>query len=57
MDRKVITNIELERLQHINSTRLPKIISKNGRRYEWIGIGWIDAGLEKGDEVVIVVAR
>ena len=51
---KTITFSELKRLSFANSERLPQVINLNGVRKQWVGIGWVDEGELKGDEVLVV---
>lgn len=52
--QKTIQRDELARLAFRNSRRLPQAIDEDGVRYEWVGIGWIDCGKARGDEVKVV---
>lgn len=52
--RKTISLKELSRLSFCNSRRLPRIVEKDGKRLEWVGIGWIDIGKPTGQEVLVV---
>ena len=56
MEKKVetIKRVDLARLAYINSPRLPQVINDGGTRYRWVGIGWVDEGPAKGDEVKAV---
>ena len=50
---KTITQSELARRAFCNSKDLPQVINNGGTRFEWVGIGWIEAGPAQGDEVVV----
>lgn len=50
--RKTIEYSELWKRSFCNSKTVP--VSLCGRRMEYVGIGWIDAGPERGDEPVVV---
>lgn len=52
--RETIKFAEFKRLEFCNSHKLPTTIEHNGRRMHWIGIGWIDEGPAKGDEILLV---
>jgi hypothetical protein len=52
--RKTITFDEFKRLEFCNSAKLPLTIEHDGRRQHWVGIGWIDQGPARGDEVLVV---
>ena len=51
---KTIKFAELKRLSLCNSPKLPSVVNALGRRMEWVGIGWIDAGKATGREVKVV---
>jgi len=52
---KTITSEALARLAFCNSPKLPHVIVVlKPRRMQWVGIGWIDCGEPKGDEVVVI---
>lgn len=51
---KKITRAKLARLAFTNSPKLPQAVVINGSRKEWVGIGWIDCGTPRGDEVLVV---
>ncbi len=54
MKQKTISEEALARLSFLNSPKLPKaVVVMRPRRMEWVGIGWIDCGEPKGDEVVV----
>jgi hypothetical protein len=46
-----IGRAELARLAFVNSGRLPQVVNDGGRRTRWVGIGWVDEGAARGDEV------
>lgn len=51
---KKISSLELAKLAYIESDELPKsVVILKPRRMEWVGIGWIDCGEPRGDEVVV----
>lgn len=52
--RKPITHAELSRLAVCDSPDLPQYINLYGRRKWWAGIGWVDNGDARGDEVEVV---
>lgn len=52
--RKTIRFSELKRLSIANSDKLPSPVQVGDRHMEWVGIGWIDVGPAKGDEVLVV---
>lgn len=45
---------ELRRLCTVNSRRIPKVLKIRGKRYVWVGVGLVDEGELKGDEVRVV---
>lgn len=45
---------ELKRLQFCNSDKLPQLISRGGRRLQWVGIGWIDEGPSGNVETIVI---
>lgn len=45
---------EVSILAFCNSKKLPLFVNFGGKRKQWVGIGWIDAGPLTGREVVIV---
>ena len=51
---KTIKRAELCRLAFCNSDKLPTIIEIDGRRKWWVGIGWVDEGAPRGDEVKVI---
>jgi len=53
-DRKTIARSKLAVLSACNSKKLPLAVNDYGVRREWVGIGWIDVGKARGDEVVVV---
>jgi len=53
-DRRTIGREELARLAFCNSTKLPWTIELDGNRYQWVGIGWVNEGEPRGDEVLVV---
>ena len=42
------------RFSACNGKRTPLAVSDHGVRREWVGIGWIDVGEARGDEVVVL---
>lgn len=51
---KTITLEELGRLAELNSPRPPRaVVVRRLRRMEWTGIGWLDCGDPRGDEVIV----
>lgn len=52
--RKRISREELSRLSFTNSPKLPQVVEIDGRRMEWVGIGWIGVGAPTGREVLVV---
>jgi len=54
LDVKTITKSELERLSFCNSKKLPRAVNIDGVRYEWVGIGWVEAGKPTGKEPKVV---
>jgi len=51
---KTISTVELARLTYRLSDDIPKaIVVMRPRRMEYVGIGWIDCGEPKGDEVAV----
>jgi hypothetical protein len=52
---KRISTLELAKLTFLNSDDIPKaVVVMKPRRMEWVGIGWIDCGEPRGDEVVVI---
>ncbi len=52
---KKITTLELAKLTFLKSDDIPKaVVVMKPRRMEWVGIGWIDCGEPRGDEVVVL---
>lgn len=51
--RPTIGLAELSRLSFCNSEQLPKAVEMDGKRLEWVGIGWVVVGSALGDEVLI----
>lgn len=52
---KRITTLELAKLTYLESDDIPKaVVVLKPRRMEWVGIGWIDCGPPRGDEVVVL---
>jgi hypothetical protein len=45
---------ELQQLSFCNSKKCPAAVEMNGKRHEWVGIGWVEAGKPTGREVLIV---
>lgn len=52
--QKTITRSELARLTFCNGKKLPLAVNDGGIRKEWVGIGWIDGGKPRGDEVLVI---
>ena len=52
--RTTITRFELARLSFCNSKNLPLAVNDNGVRKEWVGIGWIEVGKPRGNEVLVI---
>lgn len=52
--RKTIRISELSRLAFCNSERLPTVVECNGKRLQWVGIGWVDEGKPRGDETLVI---
>jgi hypothetical protein len=52
--QKTITRLELSRLSFCNSKRFPMSVNDDGLRKEWVGIGWIETGKPRGDEVLVI---
>jgi hypothetical protein len=51
---KKISSLELAKLTFIDSDDIPKaVVVMKPRRMEWVGIGWVDCGEPRGDEVVV----
>jgi hypothetical protein len=51
---RTITRTELERLTFCNSKQIPLAVNDGGVRKEWVGIGWIENGKPRGDEVLVI---
>ncbi len=52
---KRITTLELAKLTFLDSDDIPKaVVVLKPRRMEWVGIGWVDCGEPRGDEVVVM---
>lgn len=54
MPRRTIQADELRRLAFCNSKKLPQVVEWEGRRRQWVGIGWVDEGKPTGREVLVV---
>lgn len=52
--QKTITFSELKRLSFCNSKKLPKTVNMFGKRWHWVGVGWVDEGKATGKEVKII---
>ena len=52
--RNTITRFELSRLSFCNSKNLPLAVNDSGVRKEWVGIGWIEVGKPRGNEVLVI---
>ncbi len=52
--RKTIKFSELKRLSFANSDEMPRVVEIHGKRHQWVGIGWVNEGKLKGDEVRVV---
>jgi hypothetical protein len=52
--RETITRAELSRLAFCNSDRLPQVVEMDNQRFQWVGIGWVNEGSPRGDEVLVV---
>lgn len=52
--RKTIRREALSRLAFCNSKRLPQVVEMDGKRLQWVGIGWVDEGDPHGNEVLVV---
>lgn len=51
---KKISTLELAKLTFLDSDDIPKaVVVMKPRRMEWVGIGWVDCGEPRGDEVVV----
>lgn len=46
----------LAALAFTNSALMPQVVNASGRRKRWVGIGWVDEGPAKSDEVEVVHA-
>lgn len=52
---KRISTLELAKLTFLDSDDIPKaVVVMKPRRMEWVGIGWVDCGEPRGDEVVVI---
>ena len=49
-----ITRFDLSRLSFCNGKNLPLAVNDNGVRKEWVGIGWIEVGKPRGNEVLLI---
>ncbi|MGE0825239.1 MAG: DUF4326 domain-containing protein [Candidatus Binatia bacterium] len=52
--QKTITHSELSRLTFCNSEKIPLAVNHDGVRKVWVGIGWIEDGKLRGDEVLVI---
>lgn len=52
-EREVWKFSKFERLSFCNSNKLAGYFEINGRRHEWVGIGWIDLGPARGNEILV----
>jgi hypothetical protein len=52
--RPTIAFETLKRLSFCNSMKLPSPVEINGRRMQWVGIGWVDEGEADGTETLVV---
>lgn len=51
---RFISADKLSRLSFLNSKDLPSaVVVLRQRRMEWVGIGWVDCGDPRGDEVLV----
>ena len=55
--RETITIEKLSRLAFCNSRKLTQAVEINGQRMQWVGIGWVNEGEPKGDEILVKGAR
>lgn len=53
-ERETITRSALRRLSVCNSKKIPLVVEDEGRRKEYVGIGWLDVGEPDGSEVLVV---
>lgn len=53
-EQKTISRSELARLTFCNSKKLPQVVNDGGVRKEWVGLGWIEGGKPRGDEVRVI---
>ena len=53
-DRKTISFLEFRQLSSSNSNNISHAVEIKGRRYEWTGIGWTNAGKPCGNEVLVI---
>ena len=52
---KRISTLELAKLTYLDSDDIPKaVVVMKPRRMEWVGIGWVDCGEPRGDEVLVI---
>ncbi len=54
MKTKTMTWKKFQRLCICNSSKIPEVVNIGGRRMRWVGIGCLDEGPAKGDEVKIL---
>ena len=52
--RKTITSNKLYDMERINHSKMPQVIELEGRRMQWVGIGWVDEGEPTGDETLVI---
>jgi hypothetical protein len=55
MTNKQITRERLAQLAFCNSPELPQTVNDNGKRKQWVGIGWIDEGPTNGTEEAVII--
>jgi hypothetical protein len=51
---KTIKQSLLNQRSFSNSRKLPRVVVKNGNRYRWVGIGWVNEGKATGKETKVV---
>lgn len=54
MMRRTIGADDLARMSTVNSRRMPRAVEQHGKRLEWVGIGWIEAGEPTGREPLVI---
>ena len=55
MKRKTITVEQLSQMMVEGKDNLPSPAEHNGKRKQWVGIGWVDEGKADGTEPLLII--